>query len=250
MQPLIVTQQLAPGLTSFQLNRPDRRNALSIALMDELCDAMEQLAQQPTARVVMLRGAGTAFCAGLDLHEASNMSLVQRSAECVQRTLTLLRESPLVTIAVVHGGAYAGGAGLMAACDIAIASDDVTIGFPEARRGLLPALICEVMMTKVREGDLRELFLAGSMIDAERAQQIGLLQQIAPPVQLEVKALEIAHSVLAGGPQTIRATKAMLNAAFARFKNADARSVVRGRWLPAALGHRNTHRREAYRRSD
>lgn len=226
MPPLIVTQQLAPGLTTLQLNRPERRNALSIALMEALCDTIGQLAKQPTARVVILQGVGPVFCAGLDLQEALDTSLVQRSAEGVQRTLTLLRDTPLVTIAAVQGGAYAGGAGLMAACDFAIGSDDVTIGFPEARRGLLPALICEVLMTKVREGDLRELFLAGSMINAARAQQIGLLQHVVPSTQLQVKAQEIANSVLVGGPHTIRATKTMLNAAYARFKNADPRSII------------------------
>ena len=99
-------------------------------------------------RVVILRGAGPVFSAGLDLREAADSSLVERSAAAVSRALNLLRTSPLVMIAAVQGGAFAGGAGLMAACDIVIAAADAKIGFPEARRGLLPALICDVLIAQ------------------------------------------------------------------------------------------------------
>ena len=102
----------------------------------------------------------------------------------------------------------------MAACDIAIGSNDLKIGFPEARRGLLPALICSVLSPKVREGDLRELFLVGNTIDAIRAQQIGLLQRVVPSEELLKNAIEIAEGVLAGGPETIKATKMLLNQAY------------------------------------
>jgi enoyl-CoA hydratase/carnithine racemase len=116
----------------------------------------------------------------------------------------LLRASPLIVIAAVQGAAFAGGAGLMAACDIAIVAADARIGFPEARRGLLPALICNVLLHRVREGDLRELFLAGEPIDATRAQQVGLAQRVVPAQRLLDEALGVARSVAAGGPNTIR----------------------------------------------
>ena len=103
----------------------------------------------------------------------------------------------------------------MASCDFAIGSSDLKIGFPEARRGLLPALICAVMSPKVREGDLRELFLVGNSIDAIRAQQIGLLQRVAPSEMLLKTAIEMADGVLAGGTETIKATKMLLNQAYA-----------------------------------
>ena len=99
----------------------------------------------------------------------------------------------------------------MAACDIAIGTSDLKIGFPEARRGLLPALVCAVMRPKVREGDLRELFLVGEPIDAIRAQQIGLLQRVIDRSGLTACAIAVAQSILAGGPQTIAATKQLLN---------------------------------------
>ena len=102
----------------------------------------------------------------------------------------------------------------MAACDIVVATDDVRIGFPEARRGLLPALICDVLRTRVREGDLRDLFLTGDVIDAQRAREMGLVQRVVPSGQLHSQAIQMANSVLAGGPETIRATKRLLSSVF------------------------------------
>ena len=216
MSDLILVETLERGIASVTLNRPDRRNALSIDLLEQLCAEIENLASDPAQRVVILRGAGPVFSAGLDLREAADTSLVERSAAAVSRALNLLRSSPLVMIAAVQGGAFAGGAGLMAACDIVIAAADAKIGFPEARRGLLPALISDVLLHKVREGDLRELFLAGEPIDAARAQQVGLVQRVVPAERLLDEALSVARSVVAGGPQTIRQTKALLNAMFQR----------------------------------
>ena len=151
---------------------------------------------------------------GLDLAEAQDRDLVKQSAQWVARTLSKLRYSSLVTIAALHGGAYAGGAGVVAACDMAVGSSDCHIGFPEARRGLLPALICDVLRTKLREGDLSELFLVGEPITAQRAHAIGLLQRVAEPDQLLTVARHLAEGVLAGGPQTIRDTKALLHHAY------------------------------------
>ena len=214
MSEWITVEMSQPGVALLTLNRPEKRNALSIALLEQLCERVESLAREPSTRVLILRGAGAVFCAGLDLSEASHPDLVQHSAACVARALQLLRNTRLVTIAAAHGGAFAGGAGLMAACDIAIGSSDLKIGFPEARRGLLPALVCATMSPKVREGDLRDLFLVGDTIDVTRAQQIGLLQRVVEPQTLTEYAISVAEKILAGGPQTIEATKMLLNQAY------------------------------------
>lgn len=214
MAELVTVESIKPQLALITLNRPERRNALCIDLLEDLCTRIEKMAVDKSARVVIVRGAGPVFSSGLDLSEASNPDIVQQSAESVSRALQLMRNSPIVTIAAAHGGAYAGGAGLMAACDIAVGTSDLKIGFPEARRGLLPALICAVLSLKVREGDLRELFLAGDVIDAPRAQQIGLLQHVVAPNVLLDRAIQISDSVLAGGPDTISATKMLLNDAY------------------------------------
>lgn len=202
------------GVAVVTLNRPERRNALSIALMVQLVNHLEKLASDGQTRVAIVCGAGPVFCSGLDLAEAQNNTLVRSSAECVARTLSTLRYSSLVTIAALHGSAYAGGAGVVAACDMAIAASDSQIGFPEARRGLLPALICDVLRTKLREGDLSELFLVGEAISAQRAHAIGLIQRVVPVEDLMAEALRMAQGVLAGGPQTIRETKHLLHHAY------------------------------------
>jgi methylglutaconyl-CoA hydratase len=199
------------GVVSIMLDRSHRRNALCIELMDQLIDAIESLGKDSAARVLILHGSGPVFSAGLDLEEATRSDLIERSAQCVQRLLSVLRESPAVSIAAVQGGAFAGGAGLMAACDIVLAADDARFGFPEAQRGLLPALIADVLKRKVRCGDLRELFLAGRSITAARAQQIGLVQRVTPSRALLEEAMATARAVLTGGPETIRQTKRLLN---------------------------------------
>ena len=211
MTEMLIVDLSHAGIAQVTLNRPGKRNALCIDLLQQLCAQVEQLASESSVRVLILQGAGPVFSAGLDLAEASNPELAQFSAECVARSLALLRSTPLITIAAAHGSAFAGGAGLMAACDIAIGTSDLRIGFPEARRGLLPALVCAVMSPKVREGDLRDLFLVGESIDAARAQQIGLLQRVVDPSRLVECAMDVAQSILAGGPQTIAATKLLLN---------------------------------------
>lgn len=212
---LIVFETLQTGIVAVSLNRPERRNALSIALLEQLVAAIERLQSERANRVVILRGTGPVFSSGLDLHEAADCSLVERSAAAVERALAVLQQTRLVVVAAVQGGAYAGGAGLVAACDIVVAAKDAKFGFPEARRGLLPALICPVLRHKVHEGDLRDLFLTGDAIDASRGQQVGLVQRVVPPNRLLDEALAVAKSILAGGPETIRQTKALLGGASA-----------------------------------
>lgn len=211
---LIEVEPYTRAIREIVLRRAERRNALSIDLLEQLCAAVESLANDGEARVAIVRGDGPVFSAGLDLRDAADESLAERSATTLERALRLLRETPLVTLAAVQGGAYAGGAGLMAACDIVVAAEDVKIGFPEARRGLVPALISRVLRPKIRDGDLRDLFLVGEPVDAQRALQIGLVQRVVPAAELLIEARRLALSVIAGGPETIRHTKRLLNDLF------------------------------------
>ena len=112
MADLVLVENLECGIVSVMLNRPERRNALCIELVEQLCGTIERLASDTANRVVILRGAGPVFSAGLDLREAADGSLVERSAASVSRLLDLVRATPLVMIAVVQGGAFAGGAGV------------------------------------------------------------------------------------------------------------------------------------------
>jgi methylglutaconyl-CoA hydratase len=203
-------EQIDDAIVLLTLNRPERRNALSIELMDALCQTLEAFATQEQFRVVILRGAGKVFCAGLDLDEAAEPELSERSAMCVARMYQTLCDYPQVTIAAVHGAAYAGGAGLMACCDFVIASDDLKVCFPEVRRGLVPALATVALGARMRDGDRRELLLLGEPVDARRAHDMGLLDRVVPADQHMATVKEIAATILKGAPHAVQQTKRLL----------------------------------------
>src|SRR2546421_11631005 len=138
---LITTEQREDGITILTLNRPAKRNALNAELMEACSEALESLAQDQTQRVIILRGEGPVFCAGLDLEEAFLPENAERTARLVARVLRAVYQVPQVTIAAVQGAAIAGGAGLMSACDLVVATRDARIGYPEVRRGLVAALV-------------------------------------------------------------------------------------------------------------
>lgn len=223
--PILREEPTGPGVVTLTLNRPDRRNALTIALMDALCEAIKRHEADTEARVLILRGAGPVFCAGLDLEEASDPSTAERGAEGIGRLVTLLARSSLATIAAAHGAAMAGGAGLLAACDFAIAADGLRIGFPEVRRGLVPAVVATVLRRKVAEADLRSLLLLAEPIDAVQARAMGLVHRAVPADRLEAEANALADLILEGAPEAVRETKRLLDAL--RLAPADGEADVR-----------------------
>lgn len=209
-EPVLLVEHPSDALAIVTLNRPDRRNALSVELLEALCQTFAALADEPTRRAVILRGAGPVFCAGLDLAEADDVDAVRKSAGRTAALFMLLMTSPLVTVAAVQGGAYAGGGGLMAACDFAVTTEDARFAFPEVRRGLLPALISVVLRNRLRDSDLRELFLLAEPVDARRAQAIGLVNRVVPRDRLLEEAQALVATVLLGGPVAVQNTKALL----------------------------------------
>lgn len=207
---VLIVERPDDATALLTLNRPERRNALSIELMEALCGALESLAGEPNRRVLILRGAGPVFCAGLDLHEAAQLETAEPSTQWVSRTFQTLADNPLITIATVHGAAYAGGAVLMACCDFAVAAEGTKICFPEVRRGLLPALAAAALRSHVASGDLRELLLLAEPIDAQRALQMGLVRKVVPADRVLAEAQAIAAKLLEGGPHSVRQTKRLL----------------------------------------
>src|ERR1041385_1183458 len=208
---LITTEQRAEGITILTLNRPAKRNALNAALMEACSEAFESIAHDQTQRVIILRGEGPVFCAGRDLEEAFLPDNAERTARLVARVLRAVYQVPQVTIAAVQGAAIAGGAGLMSACDVVVATQDARIGYPEVRRGLVAALVMTLLHRQVRERDARELLLLGELISAERAQLMGLINRIVPAAQLMEEAMSLARTALQGGPQSIAQTKKVLD---------------------------------------
>jgi methylglutaconyl-CoA hydratase len=207
---VVLVESQSPQISVITLNRPERRNALTIELMAELAAAIETASANPAQRVLILRGAGKAFCTGLDLAEAAVTKHAHASAEAVARMLLAVAQTRLVTIATVHGAAIAGGAGIMSACDFVIAAEGTKIGYPEVRRGLVAGLVMTFLRRQLRERDLRELLLASELIDAQRAQEIGLVNQVVPVDELASAAQKIASSILQGAPSAITNSKRLM----------------------------------------
>ncbi|HYJ05597.1 MAG TPA: enoyl-CoA hydratase-related protein [Chthoniobacterales bacterium] len=207
--PVVLVEKQTPQITLLTLNRPERRNALTIELMSELAAAVENAAADPQQRILILRGAGKAFCTGLDLQEAAKHD-PHATATMVARVLLALSETRLVTIATVHGAAVAGGAGIMSACDFVLAAEHTKIGYPEVRRGLVAGLVMTFLRRQLRERDLRELLLTSELINAQRAQEIGLVNRVVPASELENEAQKIAASVLQGAPGALANSKRLM----------------------------------------
>jgi methylglutaconyl-CoA hydratase len=208
---IVLIEKQNPQITVVTLNRPERRNALTLELLSQLCAAIKAASDEPQQRVVILRGAGAAFCTGLDLKEAADQTKAHATAEMVANTLITISQTRLITIAAVHGAAVAGGAGIMSACDFVVAAQRTKIGYPEVRRGLVAGLVMTFLSRQVGERNMRELLLGSELIDAERAKEIGLVNRVVTQDDLMSAALKFAESALQGAPGALAQTKRLID---------------------------------------
>ena len=215
-----------PRIATLTLNRPDKRNALSIELMQGLRDGVERAGRDLDCRVLIFRAAGPSFCAGLDLAEAAEAASTERSAQALFDLYLAICHLPLVTIAAVQGHAQGGGAGLLAACDIAVGAEDLQIGFPEVRRGLVAALVTCLCRRQLGDRTLRELTLLGRSIGAQRALSLGLVERAVARDALDAAAFELAAEACLGAPGAIVQTKRELDDVAARPIAADLRRAL------------------------
>jgi len=209
--PVVLVEKQTPQIRAIVLNRPERRNALTLELLNELNAAIKVASEQPQERVLILRGAGAAFCTGLDLKEAADQTKAHATAEMVAKTLITLSQTRLITIAAVHGAAVAGGAGIMSVCDFVIAAEGTKIGYPEVRRGLVAGLVMTFLRRQVGERNMRELLLGSELIDANRAKEIGLVNRVVARNDLINEAQKVADSVLQGAPGALAQTKRLID---------------------------------------
>lgn len=224
---LLLSEQIGPGVTQLTLNRAEKRNALSIELVEALLAALTAAEKDAGQRILILTGAGSVFCSGLDLAEATDASKAHRSAELIGEVLRRLSESRLVTIAVVRGAAIAGGAGLMSACDFALAEESAQIGYSETRRGLVAALVMTFLRRQLRERDARQMLLTGAIITARRAEAIGLINEALPGDQLMPRARAMAAEVMQGGPEAVARTKQLLAQLWPALLSADLEKAMK-----------------------
>jgi methylglutaconyl-CoA hydratase len=203
------------ALAVITLNRPDKRNAISYELIEELLGAFDEVAKSP-ALVLLLTGAGKAFCSGMDLENLK--SLIGRSPEqslkdtqTMARLFRTLYEFPKPTIAAVNGAAIAGGTGLATLCDFTLAVPDAKFGYTEVRIGFVPAIVSTFLLRQVGEKIGRDLLLTGRLFDAREAQRIGMVTEVVPPENLMSRARELAAQVMENSPASLRHTKRLLS---------------------------------------
>ena len=219
-EPILKVRVDAPSGT-IQLNRPDRRNALSRAMIAEFRQALSDLHQEQKVRAVVITGAGTSFCAGLDLHEVhatqqreSEMDQARRwheDALAIRDLLKTLLEFPKPIIAAVNGPAFGGGAGLVLASDIVVASQAASIAIPGPRRGLVAGVVAPLLAFRVGGGWAANMLLSSRTIEAAEARDIGLFQEVVPDDFVWVRAQELAGQVAECGHEAVSMTKRMLN---------------------------------------
>jgi methylglutaconyl-CoA hydratase len=200
-------------VATVRLQRPDVRNALNEVLIAELTQAFSGL--PASTRAVILAGEGPIFCAGADAHwmkksKSFSREENERDAAGLAALLRAVDECPHPVIARVQGAALGGGVGLVAACDIAVAEEGTTFGFPEVRLGLIPAVVSTFVIPRIGIRSARRYFLTAERFDASRAQSIGLVHEVAPKNQLDAAVDGLLRELLQGGPQALGAAKKLI----------------------------------------
>jgi methylglutaconyl-CoA hydratase len=205
----------ARGIATLMLNRPERRNAFDAEVITTLHAAIDNIARNAAIRAVILTGAGSAFCAGMDLDHmrrqgAQSTDANTRDARAFADCLHALDRLEKPVIARVNGGAYGGGVGLIACADIAIAADTAKLAFTEVRMGIVPAVISPYVVAAIGTRHARRWFLSGGVLDAPTAKHVGLLHEVVPAAELDTAVEQEVSLLLQGGPTALAAAKQLV----------------------------------------
>lgn len=195
--------------------RPEIHNAFNAEAILELTDAFDRVRTDESVRVVVLTGVGKSFCAGADINwmrEIVRYSFDQNLKESLQLAEVLFNiyTLPKPTIAMVNGAAIGGGTGFLSVCDIAVAAEEAEFGLSEVKIGLVPAAISPYVVRKIGESKAREYFLSGKRISAQKACEIGLVNEVVPKNKLEERVDELIEQLLASGPEAIASCKELI----------------------------------------
>lgn len=205
----------AGKVATVWLNRPELHNAMNEALIADLTAAVCELNHDDTVRVIVLAGRGKSFCSGADLdwmRRAAGFGQDENRADA-ERLATLLKtlyRSAKPTIARVHGAAMAGGMGLVAACDVAIATEQARFALSEVRLGLVPATIGPYVADAIGHRHARRYFLSAERLSAATALRLGLVHEVVAEEQLDARVAEVAGEIAKGGPMALGAAKELL----------------------------------------
>lgn len=200
-------------VATITLNRPDSRNRLDADGMTLLGEYLMKTADDDAVRVVVLTGTGTAFCSGADLSgalEESSGSFATGGANALVGVLTSMLDHPKPIVGRIQGHVAGGGNGLVAACDIAIASSQARFAFSEVRVGVAPAIISVVCLSVMHRRDAQQLLLTGERVGADRVLEAGLITSVAEPEALDAEVASFIEALLHGGPRAVSTTKELL----------------------------------------
>jgi len=206
----LVHLDVAGGVATITLDSPANRNALSAQVRRELRDHLTTTTADDTVRVVVLTHTGPVFCAGMDLKESRGAGSSDQGVNEFPRILELIWTHPKPVVARLVGPARAGGVGMVAACDIAVAAEPVTFAFTEVRIGVVPAVISVTVLPRLLPRAAHELFLTGETFDAHRAVTVGLINSAVPADRLDDEVRRYTGMLALGGPTALAATKEML----------------------------------------
>ncbi|HKU47748.1 MAG TPA: enoyl-CoA hydratase/isomerase family protein [Burkholderiales bacterium] len=217
----MLTVEKTGGVARVTLNRPELRNAFDDALIASLRKAFQDIEKDPAVRVMVLAGNGPAFCAGADLNWMKRMagySYEQNlaDAKALAEMLAALDRLPKPTIARVHGPVFAGGTGLVGACDIAVGTPEAKMCLSEAKLGLSPATISPYVVRAMGERNARRYFLTAEVFSAEEAFRIGMLSLLVPQDELDAAVEGLVQHLLAGGPEAHGKIKALIRSVAGR----------------------------------
>jgi methylglutaconyl-CoA hydratase len=227
----LVHLDVAAGVATITLDSPANRNALSAQLRRELLAHLQTAIDDPGARVIVLSHTGRVFCSGMDLKESRGAGAQDQGVNQFPAILERIWSSPTPVVARVAGPARAGGVGLVAACDIAVAAEDATFAFSEVRLGLVPAVISVTVLPRLLPRAAHELLLTGETFDGRRAARIGLVNSAVPADGGDAEVTRYAEMLRLGAPGALAATKellrrerpAALDAQFAEMQQLSAR---------------------------
>lgn len=205
------------GVAEVVLNLPDKRNAMSAAMIAELTDVAQTLGAATDTRAIVLSGAGKLFCAGGDLSWMREQIAADRAgrmaaARRLAMMLNALNEMPTPLIGRIHGGAYGGGVGLAAVCDVVVAEEGAMFGLTETRLGLIPATIGPYVLTRMGEGRARRVFMSARLFDATEARDLGLVARIGARAELDALVEAEVAPYLCVAPGAVGRAKALARA--------------------------------------
>lgn len=201
-------------LAIITLNRPDKRNAISTQMMAELQTALDEI-EKTHVRVVIITGAGKAFCAGMDLDMLSAIAKQspaenQEDSRRIAKLFRRIWSYPRPLIGAVNGAAYAGGCGIATLCDFTLAVPEAKFGYTEVKIGFLPAIVSVFLSRQIGEKRCRDLLLTGRIIDSAEARDFGLVSELVPPENLMARARELADQLIAASPSSLARAKRLL----------------------------------------